>query len=304
MNKLFLIIFCLIPCSLIAQQVELFDENLSRFHNIRDFCITSNGNEAYFTIQSPSQELSQIVVIKKINDKWSEPQLLPFCDEYSYLEPFLSCNGNKLFFASNRPFKDSVQVKKDFDIWYVERKNVNEKWSEPINLGSNVNSKSDEFYPSLSENNNLYFTKESSLGLGKDDLFFCRWDGNKYSAPELLNTNINSDGYEFNAFIAKDESFLLYTKYNAAGGFGSGDLYLARKNSLGEWQKAENIGHKVNTKFMEYCPYYDAENETLYFTSRRDELTTKKFANLAEFQSYISNGANGLSKIYKVKIKF
>ncbi len=303
MLKSWTAIMFLISIDLIAQNVELFNESLNNYQNLRDFCIAKNNDEAFFTVQSPNQDLSQIAFIKKLNGEWSKPELLPFCDEYMYLEPFLTYDGNRLFFVSNRPLNDSIQNKKDFDIWYVKRNGIQDPWSKPVNLGTNVNSKSDEFYPTLSGNNNLYFTMESPSGLGKDDIYFCQWNGTEYSSPKLLSENINSDGYEFNAFISKDESFLIYTKYNADDGYGSGDLYISRKDEMGKWQKAENLGDVINTKYMEYCPFYDTSNEILYFTSRRDNLVPKKFNSLSEFQSYISNGENGLSKIYKFPIK-
>ena len=108
-----------------------------------------------------------------------------------YLEPFLSPDGRRLFFVSDRPLHDSIGVKKDFDIWYVERNKSGEKWSNPKNIGKPINSDLDEFYPSISENNNLYFTMESPNGLGKDDIYFCRWNNGKYSDPVLLDENIN-----------------------------------------------------------------------------------------------------------------
>ena len=212
MFKIWTVFICLISVDLMAQNVELFNESLNDYQNLRDFCINQNNDEAFLTVQSPNQDLSQIAYIKKINGKWSEPELLPFCDGFMYLEPFLSYDGKKLFFVSNRPIADSSKVKKDFDIWYVQRSTPDDQWSEPINIGSNVNSESDEFYPTFSENNNLYFTMESSSGLGKDDIYFCQWNGVEYSKPKLLNKNVNSEGYEFNAFISKDESFLIYTK--------------------------------------------------------------------------------------------
>lgn len=145
---------------------------------------------------------------------------MPFCDENMYMEPFLTYDGKRLFFVSDRPNNSSTDGKKNFDIWYVERKSQNDKWSEPINLGSPVNTEFDEFYPTLSQNGNLYFTMEAPTGMGKDDIYMSQWNGKSYDTPVLLNDNVNSDGYEFNAFISKDESFLLYTKYNAVGGLG------------------------------------------------------------------------------------
>ncbi|OUD35279.1 PD40 domain-containing protein [Flavobacterium sp. FPG59] len=283
------------------QIVAVVHSDLNKFQNLRDFCIAPNEKEAFFTIQSPNQELSKIVCVK--NKKWDNPVILPFCDGYSYLEPFLSSDGTRLYFASDRPKDKSETLKSDFDIWFVERKDKNSEWSTPINIGSAVNSKNDEFYPTLSDNNNLYFTKDSKLGLGKDDIYYCQWNGANYSKPILLSTNINSEGYEFNAFISKDENLLIYTKYNAKDGFGSGDLYMAKRGIDGEWQAAENLSNTINSKYMEYCPFYNNETNTLYFTSKRSNLAPKSFQNIQQYQEYITSGENGLSKIYKIKIK-
>jgi hypothetical protein len=300
-----LITFLLLISGMVAAQepeVTLFDKKLNQFLNVRDFCISENGNEAFFSIQSPDTKISQIAYITKVNKEWSEPELLPFCDENTYFEPFLTYDGKRLFFVSDRPNNSSSDGKKNFDIWYVERKNSKDKWSEPINLGSPVNTEFDEFYPTISQNGNLYFTMEAPSGMGKDDIYMSKWNDKTYEKPTLLSDKVNSEGYEFNAFISKDESFLLFTKYNAEGGFGSGDLYISRKDAQGNWQQAENLGNNINTAAMDYCPFYDQKNETLYFTSRRNKLSPRSFKNLAEFQEYV-NLENGLSKIYKVKIQ-
>jgi hypothetical protein len=280
--------------------IELVSADLNKFQNLRDFSTSSNEDEAYFTVQSPNPELSIIVCVK--DKKWNNPIILAFCDNYSYLEPFLSHDGKRLYFASNRPKTELDTLKSDFDIWYVERKERNGKWSKPVNMGSQVNSKNDEFYPTVADNNNLYFTMDSNLGLGKDDIYYCKWDGTSYSKPILLDTNINSEGYEFNAFISKDENILIYTKYETKDGFGSGDLYVAKKGKNGEWMPAKNLGNEINTKFMEYCPFYNNQTNTLYFTSKRSNLSPQSFKSIRQFQKYITNHENGLSKIYKCKI--
>jgi hypothetical protein len=205
--------------------------------------------------------------------------------------------------VSNRPLVDTINSKKDFDIWYVSRKDKQSAWSKPINLGAPVNTELDEFYPTLSNNKNLYFTMDAPNGAGKDDIYFCEWNGKSYEKPMMLSNKINSLGHEFNAYIAPDESFLLFTKYNAKDGFGSGDLYIAKRDNKGNWLEAENLGNMINSKYMEYCPYYDFKQEILYFTSKRNEIQPQKFVDFATFQNYISEGMNGISKIYFIKLK-
>lgn len=301
-----LITFILISTLLTAQNendVQQFDRSLNQFLNVRDFSISNTGDEAFFTIQSPGQEISQIACIRKENNKWSKPELLPFCDSFMYLEPFLTFDGNRLFFVSDRPLNDPKGDKKDFDIWYVERNGTGAKWSKPKNLGKPINTDLNEFYPSISENNNLYFTLESPNGFGKDDIYFCKWENNTYSIPILLDEAINSVGYEFNAFISQKEDFLIFSRYNEEDGQGSGDLYISKRDKNGKWQKAHNLGTPINTKYMEYCPFYDQKNQLLYFTSKRNNMKSKQFNSISDLNRYIHDSNNGLSKIYMTSFK-
>ena len=290
----------------IAQEknnITQFNSALNKFLNVRDLCISENGSEAFFTIQSPLQDISQIAYIQKKGNEWTEPELMSFSSSYMDLEPFLSHDGKRLFFVSNRPLDDLSKEKKDFDIWYVERGGSDQKWSMPKNIGAPINSGLNEFYPSLSKNNNLYFTLESPNGLGKDDIYFSRWENGSYSTPQLLDKNINTPGYEFNAFISKEEDFILFSRYNEEDGLGSGDIYISVKDDRGNWEKARNIGAPINTKYMEYCPFYHEGDQTLYFTSRRNELSPKLFNSVSEFQEYMYESNNGLSKIYMTHLK-
>lgn len=291
---------CMLSLSLLnAQDIQPAHQDLAAFSFLRDFCISADGNEIFFTVQSPSQTLSRIAFIRKTKKGWSEPELMPFSGNHQDLEPFLSSDENRLYFASNRPHQDSVKV--NFDIWYTERKGKNGKWSAPVNMGAPVNSERDEFYPSLADNGNLYITSVSPDGLGKDDIFVCRFSDGKYSPPQLLDSAVNSEGYEFNAFVSKDEKYLIFSKYNAEDGFGSGDLYISEKDKSGKWTKARNLGEKINSKHMEYCPFYDSKRKILYFTSRREFNAPQRIQHWHQFQKWLTEGENGLSKLYKTE---
>lgn len=272
---------------------------LENYDKVRDFTMNADGDEAYITIQSPLEEVSMIAKMQKIDGQWREPQLLNFGDKYRYLEASLSPDDLRLYFVSNRPI--SGQEAKDYDIWFVKRDNKDSEWSAPIWLEGQVNSEYDEFYPSLAANGNLYFTRDSPETMGKDDIFFAEWKSDTYAPAVLLSESINSAGYEFNSFIAPDESYLLYSKYNEKGGMRSGDLYISyRSEADGTWSKAENLGSSVNTKYMEFCPFVDSQTGTLYFTSRRSAVKAMSFPSLQRAQKYISSYENGESRIYKV----
>ncbi|KIX19745.1 hypothetical protein SY27_16935 [Flavobacterium sp. 316] len=277
---------------------------LSKYQNVRDISISKNHNEVYFTIQSNDEQVSKIAFVTKKNKKWSKPKLVSFSSAHRDIEPFLSGDGLRLYFSSNRPLHDSISKSKDYDIWYVERKSIKDNWSKAINIGAPINSEKDEFYPSVSINKNVYFTVENSKTIGKEDIFVSKWQDNTYSEPENLGTNVNSDGYEFNAFISPNEDFLIYSCYKRDDGFGSGDLYISYRNESGNWEKAKNLGNEINSPALDYCPFYDSQNKMLYFTSKKNiKSSNVLFNTIEEFEEEITKTENGNSRIYKYNIQ-
>ena len=100
----------------------------------------------------------------------------------------------------------------------------------------------DEFYPVITTSKNIYFTLDNRELKRKDDIYISEYIDGKYTAPIALNGGVNSEGYEFNAFVSQDESFIIYTCYNRKGGFGSGDLYISYKLEDGNWSPAKKHG--------------------------------------------------------------
>lgn len=283
-----------------GQLVEPAVNTLNPFLNVRDFTIASSGREAYVSIQSPLSELSVIARLQKANGIWKEPELVSFSGKYNDLEPFLSGDNLTLYFASNRPLNDSISGVKDYDLWYVKRPEINAPWGPPVNLGTPVNTPHNEFYPSVANNGNLYYTSDHPNAMGKDDIFFSQWQAGQYSEPIPLNKAINSEGYEFNAFVAGDETFIIFSGYNRNDGLGSGDLYISYQDENNQWKKAVNLGDKINSRYMDYCPFVDSVSGTLYFTSRRSSFKEVNDFNAMEgVINEISKHENGLSRIYK-----
>lgn len=287
----------------LKEGVQPFAEHIfSQFTNVRDFTMSSDETEAYFTLQSPARELSVIMKIKKKNDTWQAPQISTFSGQYTDLEPFLSPDNLKLYFVSNRPIsKDSTNTK-DMDIWYVERSTKDDAWSEPKNIGTPINTEADEFYPAVANNGNLYYTTIKRELESQDDIFMSKWENNTYTEPVILGEGVNTKGAEYNAFIAPDESYIIFGGWRRADGLGSGDMYISR-NIDGVWTKAENLGDKINSKGMEFCPFVN--NGVLYFTSRRSSVEMKEngFNSAEELIDEINKYDNGASRIYKVDFK-
>ncbi|RIA10320.1 WD40 repeat protein [Flavobacteriaceae bacterium MAR_2010_72] len=273
---------------------------VSQFPNVRDIAIAPNGNEVMFTAQSVMGNLSAIVVIKKVGNDWGKPQVASFSGQHFDLEPFFSHDGLRLYFVSTRPLNSAETEPKDFDIWYVERTSIRSPWSQAKNMGSPINTEYGEFFPSIAKNGNFYFTRNHPELHRKDDIYVSTLDHGSYSSPKALPDTINTDGYEYNAFISPDESYLIFGAYAREDGFGSGELYITYKTET-SWTQAKNLTI-ANSDKMDYCPFVDSKTNTLYFTSKLDRTRIKQSspldikALLKEFNTY----DNGLSRLYKV----
>ncbi len=309
MKKISILLFFVISISVFSQENaevrSVFPEIISQLPTVRDFTISPDQNEIYFTAQGYLGELSTIIKVTKENGVWSKPEVAPFSGQYTDLEAMFSPDGLKLFFVSNRPIDNTKSEAKDQDIWYIERATTSGSWSTPKNIGSPINTSGDEFYPSIASNGNLYFTSTAETSKGKDDIFMSTWENEKYSPPISLSEAVNSPGYEYNSYISPDESFLIFGGYQRKDGLGSGDLYISYKDKEGKWGAAKNLSKEINSKKMDYCPFYDHKTQTLYFTSKRSnikqDVTQPK--NLEQLLKLLNAYENGLSKIYSTSIK-
>jgi len=271
------------------------------FPHVRDFAMNKNQNEIYFTVQSFKKEYSFIAVIKRENNQWSKPKVTSFSGEFKDLEPFLSPNGLKLYFATNRIDNNSIEIKKDIDIWFVERNSISESWSIPKNIGPVINTSVDEFYPSVTNNGDLFFTAAYKDAKGKEDIYVSRLVNGMYTKPTSLSTSVNSVKYEFNAYVSPDESFIIFTSYGRKDGFGGGDLYISLKDENDKWTAARNLGDKINSSKIDYCPFIDFNNNTLYYTSERSEVPTSFSSkkNIDELLHELLKQPNGIGRVYQ-----
>jgi hypothetical protein len=153
---------------------------------------TNDFNTMYFTRISEADKREKIYHAEFVSpgnnqQGWmmdSEP--LSFCKNGSnYSHPAVSASGNIMIFASDNPGSSG-----GMDL-FITRK-INEKWNEPENLGIPINTKGNELFPFLDNDNNLFFSSDGLSGFGGYDIFVSKFNGNAWDIPVNLSGHINS----------------------------------------------------------------------------------------------------------------
>ncbi|MBI2281163.1 MAG: OmpA family protein [Bacteroidetes bacterium] len=83
------------------------------------------------------------------------------------------------------------------------------------------------------------------------------------SEPFFLNNSEYSVGHP--SLTANGKT--MYFTSDMSGGFGGSDIYRTTKNDDGTWNKAENMGDKINTESDEMFPFIEENSQKLYFSS-------------------------------------
>jgi len=130
------------------------------------------------------------------NGNVSAIKALPFGDanSYSVMHPAVNTDGTILVFSSDKPNGSG-----GYDLYYSERADVNQRWSEMKPLGDKLNTGGNEVFPTITSDGYLYFSSDALPGLGGLDLYKLRltdaFSGN--AEPIHLTYPINSTTDDF-----------------------------------------------------------------------------------------------------------
>ncbi len=253
--------------------------------------IAKKSNVMYFTRCSVEKNIEmkcQLYLSVKQGTVWGTPALLPFCvDSFNFGHPAINADENILVFSS-----DMAGGAGGLDLWFSVYDKKNKTWSEPKNLGPEINTSGDEAFPFIHDDGTLYFASTGHLGMGGYDIF--KADKITYQDPREvkwkdvanLKYPINSSGDDFGIiFEAKRQKG--YFTSDRIGGKGGDDIYSFRiqpvdicvegyakekitgkliKNATVKLLGSDNTSSEVRTDSNGYYRYILSE-ETNYFIS-------------------------------------
>jgi hypothetical protein len=165
-----------------------------------------------------------------------------------------------------------------------------------------VNSAAGEFYPSLTTDGSLYFTR--GMADGRSLVFRSRFVDGSYTEPEQLPAEVNSVDQQFNAFIAPDESYLIFCAAGREDAVGRADYYISFRDQEDHWTGPIPMGERFNSvdstaRSMSLSP----DGRFLFFSSNRkiqEGGVEAADSSYAAMKSGLTTPGNGAMDIYWV----
>lgn len=269
----------------------------------RDVAISPDGKEIYFCVAIGNYTYSTILFTKEIGGLWLPPEIVPFSGGPGVMdfEPALSADGSKLYFLSNRP--DGEEPVGDQDIWVVERDD-NGAWGLPQNLGEPINTDGGEFFPSLTNDGTLYFTRNEK-GSALNQVFRSRWVDGKFQEPELLPEEVNCGTNRFNAFVAPDESYMIVPAVGMPDAYDAIDYYMVFRDKEDNWSEPINMGAEVNQDNARgWSPYVSPDEKAFFLMATRTNEIEEADWNYGNLKTLNNSPGNGNADIYWVDAGF
>jgi outer membrane protein OmpA-like peptidoglycan-associated protein len=150
-------------------------------------------------------------------------------------------------------------------------------WSKPAemkHLSRHLESTSNGVY--TPEGDEFYYTRcrNGRRGQMVCDIYMCKIKDGKFSKPIHLGKNINTPGstqtqpYVVTIPNGKQTQKILYFASNRKGSKGGMDIwYSVFNNKIGLYDRPINCGDAINSVRDEVTPFYNVEENTLYFSS-------------------------------------
>jgi outer membrane protein OmpA-like peptidoglycan-associated protein/Tol biopolymer transport system component len=147
----------------------------------------------------------------------------------------------------------------------------------PQNLGPTINSKYDEYWPSLSaDGQTMVFTvklpidtnNSETFGNRQEDFFYSDFEDGRWTQAKPVGPPLNTPGNEGAQSISSDGKLMIFTGCNRRDGYGNCDLYFSKKEG-DRWTVPQNMGKPINTSSKETQPSLSSDGKTIYFASNR-----------------------------------
>jgi len=203
--------------------------------------ISNDGKNIYYT------ELNSYYVNKKVRIKYLRYDSNKWTGPFNLFEgcagPGLSITGDTMYMAN------FFSVKNDTG------------WSNPKRCSNLYH------YFQVTNSGNYYASTKPNISIGDADISKLVIHGADTTALSL-GLPINTKGDDGDFYVAKDESFIIFS----SRGLGRSpvgnivDLFISYRKSDNEWTNPKDLGSRINNAFANtWSPYVTADNKYLFF---------------------------------------
>lgn len=182
---------------------------------------------------------------------------------YREHSPIISSNASVMYFTARLP-NSTGGFKTDngmyFEDVYVMHKREG-GWSKPRNTGKPLNSNEHDATVSLSADG------RTIIIMREGDLYYSTLSGGDWTTPKAFPKTINGKNTEETAASYADDGNTLYFISDRQPSIGGKDIFISKKDELGNWSAPENLGPTINTKYDENGVFMHPDGSTFYFIS-------------------------------------
>lgn len=217
--------------------VKAFRANINSKLHESTVAFTKDGNTMFFTrnnyfrenLAKDSKGVNRLQLYRARKNKrgqWDDIEQIHFnSNSYSVAHPTLNADDTKLYFASDMPGTQGQS-----DIWVVDV-NEDKTLGQPVNLGPSINTESQESFPFINSEGDLYFSSRGYPGLGGYDIWKVEDIEASVNKNNFENLKLKNAGKPINS-SADDICYFEnlntergYITSNRAGGKGDDDIY-------------------------------------------------------------------------------
>ncbi len=218
-----------------------------------------DGREVLFHVADNEQHV--ILRLRKVDGRWTGPEVAPFSGLYSDQLPVYSPDGTKIYFRSRRPLVPGAEPVLDFHSWVVvEAMNGvgTRYWGKPRRYSGFDRCAIGSF----AADGTLYCSSEVE-GEGGNDLFRAEPRQDSYGEPVGLGL-VNTSGDELRPSVAPDECCLLFQSGSPRSGPS-----VSFRGPDDRWSEGRSLRRAFDVRPRDSYPAFSPDGAVVFFVGWR-----------------------------------
>ena len=242
--------------------------------------VFSPGGDVVYWRMMADEGHDDILQMKQADGIWGQPSVVSFASRFFGSDaPFLSSDGQRLYYTSFRSTSLGDLVQQRESIWFVEA--TARGWSSPRPFEGIVNDMDLHWEFTLSDDGTLYFASDG-------EIYVASHERGHYREPVPIGPPISTPGRDEMPFVGSDGSYLIFTSDGHPGHLGNSDLYISLRQTDGTWGIPIHLDPPINTSFQEIYPVVSPDGACLFFLSTRHGAHGAYWVDFSQLKEFLS----------------